>query len=73
MSRFVHHKKCKGGHAFEEIDHNVYCLGRTDAYFEDEVFLSECKKCPRLLKNNEDKIEEYANAYIKVQESEDKE
>lgn len=60
MSRFVHHKKCKGGHAFEEIDHNVYCLGRTDDYFEDEVFLPECKKCPRLLKNNEDKIEEYA-------------
>lgn len=59
MLRYVHHNKCSGGHAFDEIDGNTYCLGQTDAYFEDEVFIDECQKCPRLLKNNEDKIDEY--------------
>lgn len=58
--KYVHYNKCTGGHAFDEIDGKTYCLGQTDAYYEDEVYLSECKKCPRLLKNNEDKIEEYA-------------
>ena len=55
--RYVHHNKCSGGHAFEAHG-TTYCLGQTDAYFEMEVFIDECKKCPRLLKNNEDKIEE---------------
>lgn len=59
MLRYVHHNKCSGGHAFDEIDGNTYCLGQTDAYFEDEVFIDECQKCPRLLRNNEDKIDEY--------------
>lgn len=58
--RYVHHNKCSGGHAFEEIDRNTYCLGRIDLYFEDEVFIDECKKCPRLLENNEEKLDEYA-------------
>ena len=57
--RYVHHNKCAGGYAFEEVDHNTYCLGRADSYYEDVVFVPECKKCPRLLDNNEDKIDEY--------------
>lgn len=61
MNRWVHHNKCSGGHAFDEVDGKTYCLGRTDAYFEDEVFISECKKCPRLLKNNEKEIELFCN------------
>ena len=28
--RYVHHNKCAGGHAFEEVDHKIYCLGRED-------------------------------------------
>lgn len=59
MSRYVHHNRCKGGNAFEEIDDNTYCLGRTDDFYEDEVYAEECQKCPRLLQNNVDKIEEY--------------
>lgn len=65
MGRFVHYNKCTGGHAFEEIDHKTYCLGQTDSYFEETVYLSECQKCPRLLKNNEDKIAEYAKKHCK--------
>lgn len=60
MLRYVHHNKCSGGHAFDEIDGKTYCLGMTDPYYEDEVYIDECKKCPRLLKNNEEQIEEYA-------------
>lgn len=59
MSRWVHHNKCSGGHAFDEVDGNTYCLGQTDAMFEDTVYITECKNCPRLLMNNEDKIEKY--------------
>ena len=54
--RYVHHNKCAGGHAFLEVDNIIYCLGRVDAAFEVKVFADECKKCPRLLDNNEDKI-----------------
>ena len=57
--RYVHHNKCAGGHAFEEVDHKIYCLGRVDAAFEIKVFADECKKCPRLLDNNEDEISDY--------------
>ena len=56
--KYVHHNKCDGGHAFEEVDHKIYCLGRVDSAFEVKVFADECKKCPRLLDNNEDKIDE---------------
>ena len=55
----VHNNKCKGGHAFDEVDGKTYCLGRTDSYYEDTVYLPECKKCPRLLENNKEKIEAY--------------
>ena len=61
--KYVHHNKCDGGHAFEEVDHKIYCLGRVDAAFEVKVFADECKKCPRLLDNNEDKIDEYAEQH----------
>ncbi len=61
--RYVHHNKCSGGHAFEEIDHNTYCLGQIDPYFEEEVFVDECKQCPRLLANNEEKLDEYARMH----------
>lgn len=57
--RYVHHNKCAGGLATEEVDHKTYCLGLIDPYFEMEVFAPECKKCPRLVHNNEDKIDEY--------------
>ncbi len=57
--RYVHHNKCAGGHAFWEVDNKIYCLGRVDAAFEVKVFADECKKCPRLLDNNEDKISDY--------------
>ena len=57
--RYVHHNKCAGGYAFEEVDCNIYCLGRADSYYEDIVFVPECKKCPRLLDNNEDQISDY--------------
>ena len=57
--KYVHHNKCAGGHAFEEVDHKIYCLGRADAAFEVKVFADECKRCPRLIYNNEDKIDEY--------------
>lgn len=42
-----------------KVDHNTYCLGRADSYYEDVVFVPECRKCPRLIYNNEDKIDEY--------------
>ena len=42
--KYVHHNKCEGGYAFEEIDHNTYCLGRIDAAFEVKVFADECKR-----------------------------
>lgn len=58
--RYVHHNKCAGGYAIDEVDHKTYCLGRVDPYFEMEVFVPECKNCPRLVYNNEDKIDEYA-------------
>lgn len=57
--RYVHHNKCAGGHAFLEVDNIIYCLGRVDAAFEVKVFTDECKKCPKLLDNNEDKISDY--------------
>lgn len=42
-----------------EVNSKIYCLGRVDAAFEDKVFVDECKKCPRLLDNNEDEISDY--------------
>ena len=60
--RYVHHNKCSGGHAFDEIDGKTYCLGMTDPYYEDDVYIYECQRCPRLLKNNEEKLEAYAKS-----------
>jgi len=57
--RYVHHNKCDGGYAIDEVDHNTYCLGRADSYYDGIVLVPECKKCPRLIYNNEDKIDEY--------------
>ena len=59
MQMWVQHNKCDRGHAIEEVDGNIYCFGMTDAMFEDTVYLPECKKCPRLLANNEEQIAEY--------------
>ncbi len=49
--RYVHHNRCQGGTAFEEVDGKVYCLGRIDSMYEDIVYIDECKHCPRLLAN----------------------
>ena len=61
--RHVHHNKCTGGRAFDEIDGATYCLGNTDSYFENTVYCDECKNCPRLLDNNVEKLDEYAKAH----------
>ena len=63
--RFVHHKGCKGGNAYDEVDGNTYCLGLRDMMFEDIVYCNECKECPRLLQNNEDKLNEYVKVVNK--------
>ena len=65
--RYVHHNKCAGGYAIDEVDHNTYCWGRADPYYEELVFVPECKKCPRLIYNNEDKIDEYIERAEKTQ------
>lgn len=61
--RYVHHNKCTGGNAFDEIDGKTYCLGLVDPMFEDTVYCDECKNCPRLLENNAEKLDEYAKAH----------
>ena len=66
MSRWVHHNKCTGGHAFDEVDGKTYCLGQTDPYFELEVFVDECKNCPRLMKNNEEKIDKHCERSVNI-------
>lgn len=57
--KYVHHNKCKGGHAVEEIDGKTYCYGRVDAMYDFELYTRECQDCPRFFGNNEDKIEEW--------------
>lgn len=54
----IHYRKCLGGNAFEEVDGKTYCLGRTNPAYEDIVYLQECKKCPKLLDNNTEQIDE---------------
>lgn len=66
MAKWVHHRKCKGGHAFEEVDGKTYCLGMTDDYFEDVVYISECRTCPRLLSNNEEHIEIFCREKVRM-------
>lgn len=62
--KWVHHNKCTGGHAFDEVDGKTYCLGQTNSAYEETVFIPECKKCPRLLENNIDKIDEYCKRRV---------
>ena len=62
----IYYNNCSGGIAYEEIDHNKYCLGERDThttitddgsiieYFRD--FTIECSECPKLLSNNLGKI-----------------
>ena len=52
--RLVHHNKCPGGRATTEIDGNTYCFGLYDSATEETT--DKCRKCPRLVDNNEEKI-----------------
>ena len=65
MNRTVRHKNCEGGNAFKEVDNKTYCLGRCDPEFDDIVYVYECLKCPRLLQNNEEKIEEFIKNQVR--------
>ena len=58
-NRFVHFRDCQGGFAFDEVDNETYCLGLQNLMYEDIVYCQECKKCPKLLANNEEKIQKY--------------
>jgi hypothetical protein len=66
MSKWVQHNKCRKGRAVEEVDGVVYCFGILDGMYEDTVYREECKRCPRLLANNEDKIKPTNNLVGKV-------
>ncbi len=57
--RYVIHNKCHGGHAVEEVDGNTYCLGLLDLKYDRGVYAEECKDCPRLVYNNQDRIAEW--------------
>lgn len=59
MARYVHHNKCKGGHAVDEVNGKTYCLGRADLGYYDIVYIDECKNCPRLVHNCEGEIEKW--------------
>ncbi len=58
----IYYNNCNGGIAYEEIDHNKYCLGERDLHTTDDGFTSfrdftyECSICPKLLSNNVGKI-----------------
>lgn len=62
----IYYNNYNGGIAYEEIDHNKYCLGEHDIYpitdddgttsFVDRDFTDKCNKCPKLLSNNIGKI-----------------
>ena len=66
MSKRVHHNKCKGANGITEVDGKTYCYGRLDPQFDDYVYDEQCERCPRLLANNEEKIDKW----IKEQEHE---
>lgn len=53
MSRYVHHNKCKGGYAIDEVDGKTYCYGRIQKGYDDIVYADECTKCPRFVENFE--------------------
>ena len=71
-TRYVHHNKCTGGKAFDEVDSKTYCLGQTNPAYEDIVYVSECKNCPRLLDNNEEKIEKYLKLQRRIKNEKDR-
>ena len=62
----IYYDNCSGGCAYEEIDHNKYCLGEHYIYsitdndgitsFVDGDFTDRCSQCPKLLSNNIGKI-----------------
>lgn len=58
MSRYVHHNKCKGGYAIDEVDGKTYCYGRIQKGYDDIVYVDECVRCPRLVNTFADKADE---------------
>ncbi len=57
MSRYVHHNKCKGGYAIDEVDGKTYCYGRIQKGYDDIVYVDECVRCPRFVNTFADKME----------------
>jgi len=63
--KYVHHNKCDGGHAIEEVDGNVYCYGRQDSMYDEmgvdeyDTYDEMCKACPRFYYNNVEKIDSW--------------
>lgn len=55
--RYVHHNKCHGGRAIEEVNGKVYCYGRIECGYDDIVYMSECEQCPRFIRRFEEEIE----------------
>lgn len=62
----IYYNNCNGGCAYEEIDHNKYCLGEHGIHFitddngatsfVDGDVRDRCSQCPKLLRNNIGKI-----------------
>lgn len=65
MARYVHHNKCKGGHAVDEVNGKTYCLGRADLGYYDIVYIDECKSCPRLVHNSKKEVEKWIKENIR--------
>lgn len=59
MARYVHHNKCKGGKAIDEVNGKTYCFGRVYLGYDYIVYVDECKNCPRLVYNCEEEIEKW--------------
>lgn len=60
--RYVHHNKCSGGRAIEEVDGKTYCYGLLDLYYEYK-FCDECLACPRFIDNNDEQIQKWAEEH----------
>lgn len=58
----IYYNNCSGGCAYEEIDHNKYCLGEHSTRINTDGTMSfgdvtvKCSECPKLLDNNIGKI-----------------
>ena len=58
----IYYDNCNGECAYEEIDHNKYCLGehiiRINKNGTESIgdFTDRCNQCPKLLRNNIEKI-----------------